>query len=117
MGRASPFGYAYANTIASEGRWWKRVTPAPSAEYTDRHALELKEIGVRTPWRGTGLARRIHDALLADRTEPYVSLMVNPLAGSGKVRRLYESWGYEDIGQSQPSPASPVLTVMARSIR
>jgi len=23
--------------------------------------------------------------------------------------------GYEDIGQSQPSPASPVLTVMIRS--
>lgn len=112
-----PIGYAYANTVDSEDRWWKRVTPAPSAEYTDRHAVALKEIGVRIPWRGTGIARRIHDALLVDRNEPYVSLMVNPLAGNGKVHRLYESWGYADIGQSQPSPASPVLMAMVRSVR
>ncbi|WP_432002394.1 GNAT family N-acetyltransferase [Streptomyces sioyaensis] len=112
-----PIGYAYANTVDAEDRWWKRVAPAPSAEYTDQHAVALKEIGVRIPWRGTGIARRIHDALLADRNEPYVTLMVNPLAGDGKVHRLYESWGYEDIGRSQPSPASPVLTAMIRSVR
>ncbi|BCK71087.1 hypothetical protein Srufu_050400 [Streptomyces libani subsp. rufus] len=115
--QGEPIGYAYANTVDSEDRWWKRVTPAPPAEYTDRHAVALKEIGVRIPWRGTGIARHIHDALLADRNEPYVTLMVNPLAGNGKVHRLYESWGYEDIGQSQPSPASPVLTAMVRLIR
>lgn len=115
--QGEPIAYAYANTVDSEDRWWTRVTPAPLAEYTDRHAVALKEIGVRIPWRGTGIARHIHDALLADRNEPYVTLMVNPLAGNGKVHRLYESWGYEDIGQSQPSPASPVLTAMVRPIR
>ncbi|MDW4903940.1 hypothetical protein RB628_00915 [Streptomyces sp. ADMS] len=56
-------------------------------------------------------------ALLATRNEPYVTLMVNPAAGDGKVQALYRSWGYGDIGQSQPSPASPVLTVMTRDTR
>lgn len=42
--------------------------------------------------------------------------MVNSAAGDGKVHALYRSWGYEDIGQSQPSPASPLLTVMIRAI-
>ncbi|MEU3991370.1 GNAT family N-acetyltransferase [Streptomyces platensis] len=112
-----PIGYAYANTVDSKDRWWKRVTPSPSAEYTDRHAVAHKEIGVCIPWRGTGIARRIHDTLLADRSELYVTFMVNPLTGEGKVHRLYESWGYEDLGQSQPSPASPVLTAMIRSVR
>ncbi len=42
--------------------------------------------------------------------------MVNPLAGNGKVHALYESWGYADIGESQPSPDSPVLMAMVRSI-
>nr|WP_159482465.1 GNAT family N-acetyltransferase [Streptomyces caniferus] len=112
-----PIGYTYANTVDSEDRWWKRITPAPPAEYTDRHVVALKEIGVRIPWRGTGIARQIHDTLLAARNEPFVTLMVNPLAGDGKVHRLYESWGYEDLGQSQPSPASPVLTAMVRSVR
>lgn len=77
--------------------------------------MALKEIGVRTQWRGTGTARRIHDAFLATRDEPYVTLMVNSAAGGGKVHALYRSWGYEDIGKSQPSAASPVLTVMIRA--
>lgn len=71
----------------------------------------------RVPWRGTGTARRIHDALLADRNEPYVTLMVNALAGEGKVHRLYEAWGYKDLGLSRPSAASPVLTVMISADR
>lgn len=69
----------------------------------------------RCPYPGT--ARHLHDTLLADRGEPYVTLMVNPLAGDGKVHRLYKTWGYEDLGRSQPSPASPVLTAMIRAVR
>ncbi|MFJ9613155.1 hypothetical protein [Streptomyces noursei] len=74
-------------------------------------------IDERARWRDPGTARRIHDALLADRDEAYVSLMVNPAAGGGKVHRLYETWGYADIGESRPSAASPVLTVMIRAVR
>ncbi|GGU41741.1 hypothetical protein GCM10010211_00990 [Streptomyces albospinus] len=113
--QGEPIGYAYANTITSSDRWWKRITPAPADEYTAPGAVALKEIGVRVPWRGTGTARRIHDALLTERTEPHVTLMVNPTAGDGKVHRLYEKWGYRDIGHSQPSPESPVLAAMIRA--
>ncbi len=109
-----PIGYAYANTIGHGDRYWQRTSPAPGEQYTAASAIALKELGVHPAWRGTGTARRIHDALLASRDEPYVTLMVNPAAGDGKVHALYRSWGYEDIGQSQPSPASPVLTVMIR---
>ncbi|MGO4747752.1 GNAT family N-acetyltransferase [Streptomyces sp. 2MCAF27] len=112
-----PVGYAYGNTIEHGNRYWQRTTPAPTDKYTELPAVALKEIGVRAAWRKTGTARRIHDALLATRVEPYVTLMVNPAAGDGKVHALYQSWGYEDIGQSQPSPASPVLRVMIRAIR
>lgn len=87
-------GYAYGNVIDSDDRWWKRVTPIPASEYTDRPAVALKELGARVPWRKTGTARRLHDSLLAEYVnEPYVTLMVNPAAGDGKVQRLYESWG------------------------
>ncbi|WP_326797149.1 GNAT family N-acetyltransferase [Streptomyces sp. NBC_01808] len=110
-----PVGYAYCNTIERGDRYWQRTDPEPADAYTARPATALKEIGVRTSWRGTGTARRIHDALLATRSEPYVTLMVNPAAGDGKVHALYESWGYKDIGQSQPSAASPLLAVMVRA--
>ncbi|MEU6680873.1 GNAT family N-acetyltransferase [Streptomyces sp. NPDC046925] len=112
-----PVGYAYGNRIEHGDRYWQRTSPAPPAQYTERPAVALKEIGVSPAWRGTGTARRIHDALLASREEPYATLMVNKAAGDGKVHALYESWGYRDIGQSQPSAASPVLTVMTRPSR
>ncbi|WP_371661805.1 GNAT family N-acetyltransferase [Streptomyces sp. NBC_00280] len=110
-----PIGYVYGNTIEHGDRYWQRTAPAPADEYTELPSVALKEIGVRGQWRGTGTARRIHDAFLATRDEPYVTLMVNPAAGDGKVHAVYRSWGYEDIGQSQPSAASPVLTVMVRA--
>ncbi|MFJ4772362.1 GNAT family N-acetyltransferase [Streptomyces uncialis] len=112
-----PVGYAYGNTIERGDRYWQRTTPEPAEKYTERAALALKEIGVRPAWRKTGTARRIHDAFLGGtRSEALVTLMVNPTAGDGKVHALYRSWGYEDIGHSQPSSASPVLTVMVRAI-
>ncbi|MFB7645754.1 GNAT family N-acetyltransferase [Streptomyces sp. NPDC056084] len=112
-----PVGYAYGNKIEDGDRYWQRASPAPAEVYTAQPALALKEIGVSPSWRGTGVARRIHDALLADRAELNVTLMVNEAAGDGKVHALYQAWGYTDIGYSQPSPASPRLTVMIRSTR
>lgn len=74
-----PAGYAYGNTIEGGDRWWTRMAKPLPAEITATPALALKEIGVRIPWRGTGLARRIHDCLVAGRTEKHVTLMVNLL--------------------------------------
>ncbi|MFF4647024.1 GNAT family N-acetyltransferase [Streptomyces sp. NPDC001389] len=110
-----PVGYAYGNTVEAGDRWWKRIGDVDE-EYTRSPALALKEIGVTVPRRGTGLARRIHDELLAGREERYVSLMVNPAAGEGKVQRVYESWGYRAIGTVRPSPDSPALTAMVRPL-
>ncbi|MFJ7247082.1 GNAT family N-acetyltransferase [Kitasatospora sp. NPDC098652] len=112
-----PVGYAYGNTVEAGDRYWKRMTDPLPDGYTDTPALAIKEIGVRTPWRGTGTARRIHDELLARRTEDRVTLLVNPLAGDGKVQALYESWGYQAINAQQPSPESPRLTAMVRDRR
>ncbi len=110
-----PVGYAYGNRIEHGDRYWQRTTPEPPATYTEGSTLAIKEIGVRPSWRKTGTARRIHDALLLASEEPYATLMVNGAAGDGKVHALYRSWGYRDIGHSQPSPASPLLTVMVRA--
>jgi GNAT superfamily N-acetyltransferase len=112
-----PIGYAYANPIEHGDRYWQRTTPPPAEKYTAQPAVALKEIGVRPAWRGTGIARRIHDALLRTHEEPSVTLMVNAAADDGKVHKLCKSWGYEDVGHSRPSPASPLLTVMIRATR
>ncbi|MGW2376150.1 GNAT family N-acetyltransferase [Kitasatospora sp. NPDC001683] len=111
-----PVGYAYGNTIEAGDRYWKRMTEPLPDGYTEAPALAIKEIGVRTRWRGTGAARRIHDELLRRRVEGRVTLLVNPLAGDGKVQRLYETWGYQAFNAQQPSPDSPRLTAMIRPI-
>lgn len=112
-----PVGYAYANALASDDRWWSRMTiPLPEG-FTEISTMALKEIMVRSPWRGTGTARRIHDELLSQRSEQRVTLLVNPLAGDGKVQALYETWGYSAFNGQQPSPDSPALTAMIRATR
>jgi GNAT superfamily N-acetyltransferase len=112
-----PVGYAYANTLAPDDRWWRRMTTPLPDGCTDRPTVALKEIMVRAPWRGTGVARRIHDELLAKRPEQQVSLLVNPLAGDGKVKAVYERWGYQQISVQQPSLDGPVLSAMLRNVQ
>ncbi|MCY0932156.1 GNAT family N-acetyltransferase [Streptomyces sp. H27-H1] len=111
-------GYTYANTISPGDRWWKRMTTPVVPRFTARDTAAVKEIGVIPAWRGIGLARQMHDVLLEGRAEPYTTtLMVNPTAGDGKVMRLYEGWGYQEIGAVQPTPESPWLVCMGRTIR
>jgi GNAT superfamily N-acetyltransferase len=109
-----PVGFAYANTLTPDDRWWRRMaTPLPDG-CTETSTVAVKEIMLRKPWRGQGIALLIHDELLRDRPEEQVSLLVNALNGDGKVKALYESWGYEAISTQQPSVDGPVLTAMLR---
>ncbi|UVN55093.1 GNAT family N-acetyltransferase [Streptomyces albus] len=107
-------GYAYGNSIEHGDRYWRRITTPLPETLTRTPTLALKEIMVRVPWRKTGASRSIHDTLLTGRPEEQVTLMVNPSAGDGKVHRLYEGWGYRDLGDSRPSPDSPLLRAMIR---
>ncbi|MFE7646832.1 GNAT family N-acetyltransferase [Streptomyces phaeoluteigriseus] len=112
-----PAGFAYGTPLSPSTRWWTAMTtPLPdgyTAE-TGKRTLALNEIVVRRAWRGTGLARRIHEELLAGREEERVTLLVNPKAGDGKVQSLYERWGYAKVGEQQPFADSPVFAAMMR---
>ncbi len=83
----------------------------------ERPTIALKEGMLLPRWRGRGLARAGHDELLATRPEEQVMLMVNPEAGGGKVKALYEGWGYREVSSQQPSTDGPVLTAMLRAVR
>ncbi|MEU1150969.1 GNAT family N-acetyltransferase [Streptomyces sp. NPDC005863] len=110
-------GYGYANALTPvEDRWWTRVHPQLDTVVTSRSTLGIKEMMIIEPYRRRGIARAIHDELLALRDEPQVSLMVSPANQDGRVQALYARWGYEVVGQSQPSPDSPPLTVMIRPV-
>ncbi|MEV6132399.1 GNAT family N-acetyltransferase [Streptomyces violaceusniger] len=113
-----PIGYIYANRLTgAHDRWWRRTRPEAEPTVAGVSTVAVKEMMVRQRWRRQGVARKLHDVLLAGRPETQVSLMVNPLNQDGKVRALYVSWGYAVVGTARSSAEAPVLTVMVRPAR
>lgn len=112
-----PVGYVFATPLGPDTLWWTDTHPPISGEYareTGSRTLALNEILVRAPWRGTGEARRLHEELLGGRQEQRVTLLVNPQVADGRLKAVYEGWGYEQIATQQPFPDSPVFAVMVR---
>ncbi|WP_338931997.1 GNAT family N-acetyltransferase [Streptomyces netropsis] len=114
-----PVGYAYGAPLSAATTWWSAVEPHPSVAFateTGNRTFALSELMVRTPWRATGYARRIHDELLAGRGEERVTLLVHQ--AHPKVRTLYEAWGYRVVGATTPSfPGAPDLYAMVLPLR
>ncbi|WP_344567466.1 GNAT family N-acetyltransferase [Streptomyces axinellae] len=69
---------------------------------------------VLTEWRGTGRAKRLHDALIASVEANAVSLQVE--SAHEKVVLLYESWGYRQVDTSRSHDDSPQYTVMFKDL-
>ncbi|MFF3765729.1 GNAT family N-acetyltransferase [Streptomyces sp. NPDC001922] len=110
-----PVGFTYAAPLRPQAKWWtvmREPLPAEYIEETGSRTLALFELMIREQWRGTGEAKRIHDALLDGRREERVVLLVDP--EHPKVKALYEEWGYEHIGDQQPFSDSPVYAVMMK---
>jgi GNAT superfamily N-acetyltransferase len=114
-----PVGYAYGAPLSPDTTWWTSLHPHPGDDFTretGERTFALSELMVRTPWRKTGAAHRLHDALLAHRTEQRVTLLVHQQ--HPKVVTLYTSWGYHTIGATTPPfPGAPDLYAMVLPLR
>ncbi|MFJ2819222.1 GNAT family N-acetyltransferase [Streptomyces sp. NPDC091279] len=75
----------------------------------------MSEVVVRPSWRKQGIADRLHEALLKERTEDLAVLLVD--VTHPKVRELYQSWGYAKAGEQQPFADSPVYALMIEDLR
>ncbi|MFD4483151.1 GNAT family N-acetyltransferase [Streptomyces sp. NPDC058471] len=107
-------GYAYGAPLLQDARWWGGLlteVPADLVAETGTRTYALSELMVREPWRKTGTARRLHDALLAARTEDRATLLVDQ--SHPKVHALYESWGWQTLGDLRPRiPDAPLFHAM-----
>ncbi|WP_340385386.1 GNAT family N-acetyltransferase [Streptomyces sp. SS7] len=113
-----PVGYAYGAPLSPVTTWWAKVAPTLADTFvseTGDRTFALSELMVRTPWRGTGTARRIHDELLASRGEQRATLLVHK--SHVNVVALYESWGYTSVGETVPFEGAPLLCVMVLPLR
>ncbi|WP_431959396.1 GNAT family N-acetyltransferase [Actinacidiphila sp. bgisy160] len=114
----TPVGYAYGAALQPGARWWMhQLDPLPEdyTEETGARTLALFELMTREQWRGQGIARRIHEELLAGRAEERVTLLVDPR--KTEVKATYERWGYTNVGEQKPFPDSPLYATMVRQLR
>lgn len=65
---------------------------------------------MRAAWRRQGVARRLHDTLLATVDAERVLLNVHP--DSEAAVAAYRAWGYRKVGDAHPWPGAPLHDVM-----
>ena len=99
-------GFALGHLLGANSAWWADMRPMPAAETTGRIRVEdltrsfgVAELGVHRAWRRRGIARRLHDALLAGRSELPVVLWARTDAPGAQA--TYDRWGYQRLGTVQ----------------
>ncbi|MGW5116936.1 GNAT family N-acetyltransferase [Streptomyces noursei] len=98
-----PVGMAYGHLLAADTGWWDELTePVPEEVRREdgRRTFGLMELAVRGPWRGQGVARRLHATLLDGIRAERVLLNVHP--GSEAAAAAYRAWGYRKVGEARP---------------
>lgn len=93
-------GFCYTITLPA-GRWWKGAQESPSDELLSSAKAAVVELVLLAPYRGCGLGRAIIQTALANREEPWATLLAEP---DTPARRIYEHWGWRQVGTVQSQP-------------
>lgn len=110
-------GFAYGFTVPPDTKRWSRLMEPVSVQMTSEwpgRTFLLFDYAVRNGYRGRGIGRTLHDALLGSRTEERATLTVQPMATDTK--RIYEHWSWYQVGQVEggPTAAAPTFDVYLR---
>jgi GNAT superfamily N-acetyltransferase len=78
------------------GRWWAgELGGEPPGDILTADKFAVIELVVLPAARGIGLATELMAAVLADRPEPWATLLADQ---EGKVRSMYDRWGWKRAG-------------------
>ncbi|MCX5145823.1 GNAT family N-acetyltransferase [Streptomyces sp. NBC_00320] len=108
-----PVGMAYGYPLGPQTGWWDQLlepVPEDMRREDGRRTFGLMELAVRAAWRRQGVARRLHDTLLATVDAERVLLNVHP--DSEAAVAAYRAWGYRKVGDAHPWPGAPLHDVM-----
>ncbi len=109
-------GYTFGSALPADTQWWTGIQDAVPG-ITVRppgQTFAFREILVRKAYQRRGYARRLHDELLASRTEDRAVLGVRP---DNPARLLYRRWGWIHVGYRQPFPDSPRFESMVLELK
>ena len=111
-------GFSFGLTMPSTSPWWTDLTTEVDPGVTDERAgrtFMLIELLVRRDRRSAGVATRLHDLVLEDRTEERATLTVRPDAHA--AQRAYDRWGWGRVAQKRnPLPGSPIFDVLVKPL-
>ncbi|MEU5281081.1 GNAT family N-acetyltransferase [Streptomyces asoensis] len=107
-----PTGFAYGAPLQPGREWWRSTEFQPNNGYAATYAVS--EVMVRPQWRKQGISDHLHEALLEERSEDIAVLLVD--VTHPKVQELYETWGYEKVGEQRPFADSPLYAVMVKKL-
>jgi GNAT superfamily N-acetyltransferase len=111
-------GYAAGMPLRPATSWWRGLTAPLPDEITAEHSgrtFALVELLVRASWRRQGIARTLHDLILAGRPEERATLTVPPTAAA--AQHALRNWGWRRVGRTRDpdnpeDPGSPVSEVL-----
>ncbi|MBF6163159.1 GNAT family N-acetyltransferase [Streptomyces gardneri] len=113
-----PCGQAWGWPLTADTAWWDglRLDEGDRADFTAENGsrtFAFSEIMVRKPFTGKGIARALHDELLAFRPERRATLLVRP--DNHLAYDRYRRWGWYRVGTLRPSwHEAPQFDVLMR---
>ncbi|MFG1887504.1 GNAT family N-acetyltransferase [Micromonospora sp. NPDC049051] len=96
-------GYIYGFPLPAETRWWGGIHEPIPAGFTNedgKRTFAISELMVAPDWRRRGIARSLHDELLAGRAEERATLLAEP--GNAPAQAAYRSWGWRQVTKLRP---------------
>jgi GNAT superfamily N-acetyltransferase len=111
-------GYASGMPLRPSTSWWRDLTtPLPDQVTTELagRTFALTEMAVRASWRRQGIARALHDLILAGRGEERATATVLPAAAA--AQSAFRSWGWVKVARTRGQQAEcPVSDVLLRTL-
>jgi GNAT superfamily N-acetyltransferase len=111
-------GYAYGMPLRPSTSWWRDLTTPLPEEVTTEHpgrTFALVELVVRASWRRQGIARALHDLILANRAEERATFAIVPAATP--AQSAFRKWGWRKVARRRDDcPGRPVSDVLITTL-
>ena len=111
-------GYAAGMPLRPSTDWWRELTTPLPAELITEHpgrTFALVDLLVRASWRRQGIARELHDLILASRPEERATLTVLPAATP--AQHAFAAWGWRKVARTREPGPAPVSDVLVTALR
>lgn len=109
---------AYGYPLGVNTEWWDQLTTPVDDDMRredGNRTFGLMELAVRAHWRGQGVARRLHYAVLDGVEAERVLSNVHPESKAAVA--AYRAWGYRKVGEARPWEGVEAHNVLVLDLR